>query len=131
LLVERLRSPEEDRTHAARQYGGRAGTTDGELVKVQIRTKSAAAFRILKGLDGKLESVVGTLFNACIPIAVGDFFYSIVARNRYRLFGKSAGIVCRRVPKKKPQAATPQGEGQPAEPIPPSDTFESRIWNGV
>jgi predicted DCC family thiol-disulfide oxidoreductase YuxK len=129
LLVERLRSEVDERHHAGRSSGfASEGSNDGDLVKVQIRTKSAAAFAILKGLDGTLESAAGSVLSLCIPIAVGDFFYSMVARNRYRLFGKSEGIVCRRVPKKKPQTAAGDSSA-PSSTGPPTDSFEGRIWN--
>ncbi len=52
----------------------------------RVFTKSTAALKIARRLDG--------LWPLCyifivFPPAIRDFFYDIVARNRYRFFGKS------------------------------------------
>ena len=48
-------------------------------------TKSDAALRILSNLDGILKLTGIFLF---LPRFVRDIFYDLVARNRYRLFGR-------------------------------------------
>ena len=48
-------------------------------------TQSSAAFRICKNLDGGWKLVYGLMV---IPKFIRDFFYNIIARNRYRWFGK-------------------------------------------
>ena len=48
-------------------------------------TQSSAAFRICKYLDGGWKLAYGLIF---IPKFIRDFFYNIIARNRYRWFGK-------------------------------------------
>lgn len=61
----------------------------GSLVLVEedcVYTKSTAALKIARRLDG-----LWPLFYVFIvfPAGVRDFFYDVIARNRYRLFGKS------------------------------------------
>ena len=61
----------------------------GSLVLVEgqkVYTKSTAALRITRRLSG-----LWPLFYVFIvlPTGVRDFFYDIIARNRYRVFGKS------------------------------------------
>ena len=48
-------------------------------------TQSSAAFRICKYLDGGWRLVYGLMI---IPKFIRDFFYNIIARNRYKWFGK-------------------------------------------
>ena len=48
-------------------------------------TQSSAAFRICKYLDGGWKLVYGIMV---IPKFIRDFFYNIIARNRYKWFGK-------------------------------------------
>ena len=48
-------------------------------------TKSDAALRILSNLDGILKLTGIFLF---LPRFVRDIFYDLVARNRYRIFGR-------------------------------------------
>ncbi|MEK3909332.1 thiol-disulfide oxidoreductase DCC family protein [Oceanobacillus sp. FSL W7-1309] len=47
--------------------------------------KSAAALRICKQLKGPWKIVYGFVI---IPRPIRDFFYGIIARNRYKWFGK-------------------------------------------
>lgn len=48
-------------------------------------TQSSAAFRLCKYLDGGWKLGYGLMI---IPKFIRDFFYNIIARNRYRWFGK-------------------------------------------
>jgi predicted DCC family thiol-disulfide oxidoreductase YuxK len=48
-------------------------------------TQSSAAIRICKYLDGGWKLFYGLII---IPKFIRDFFYNIIARNRYRWFGK-------------------------------------------
>lgn len=48
-------------------------------------TQSSAALRICKYLDGGWKLFYGLII---IPKFIRDFFYNIIARNRYRWFGK-------------------------------------------
>jgi predicted DCC family thiol-disulfide oxidoreductase YuxK len=48
-------------------------------------TQSSAAIRICKYLDGGWKLFYGLMI---IPKFIRDFFYNIIARNRYRWFGK-------------------------------------------
>ena len=48
-------------------------------------TQSSAAFRICKYLDGGWRLVYGLMI---IPKFIRDFLYNIIARNRYKWFGK-------------------------------------------
>lgn len=48
-------------------------------------TQSSAAFRVCKYLSGIWKIFYGLLI---IPKFIRDFFYNIIARNRYRWFGK-------------------------------------------
>ena len=51
----------------------------------QKYTKSGAVLRILKDLGGIWQA--GWIF-WLIPFFIRDFFYGLIARNRYRIFGK-------------------------------------------
>jgi predicted DCC family thiol-disulfide oxidoreductase YuxK len=55
----------------------------------KIYTKSTAALRIAKNLSGAWF----LLYYIFIPFPsfIRDFFYDIIARNRYKIFGKSEG----------------------------------------
>ena len=55
------------------------------LVNDVVYTKSTAAIKLLNELGGAWK-----LFNVflLIPKFIRDFFYSIIAKNRYRFFGK-------------------------------------------
>ncbi len=48
-------------------------------------TQSSAAIRICKYLDGGWKLFYGLMI---IPKFIRDFFYNVIARNRYRWFGK-------------------------------------------
>jgi predicted DCC family thiol-disulfide oxidoreductase YuxK len=48
-------------------------------------TQSSAALRICKHLDGGWKLLYGLII---VPKFIRDFFYNIIARNRYRWFGK-------------------------------------------
>jgi len=48
-------------------------------------TQSSAAIRICKHLNGGWKLFYGLII---IPKIIRDFFYNIIARNRYRWFGK-------------------------------------------
>jgi len=48
-------------------------------------TQSSAAIRICKHLDGGWKLFYGLMI---IPKFIRDFFYNIIARNRYKWFGK-------------------------------------------
>jgi len=48
-------------------------------------TQSSAALRICKYLDGGWKLFYGLII---IPKFIRDFFYNIIARNRYKWFGK-------------------------------------------
>lgn len=51
----------------------------------KVYTQSSAAIRICKHLDGGWKLFYGLII---IPKFIRDFFYNIIARNRYRWFGK-------------------------------------------
>ena len=51
----------------------------------KVFTQSSAAFRVCKYLSGIWKIFYGLLI---IPKFLRDFFYNIIARNRYRWFGK-------------------------------------------
>ncbi|MGB3089818.1 MAG: DCC1-like thiol-disulfide oxidoreductase family protein, partial [Chitinophagaceae bacterium] len=48
-------------------------------------TQSSAAIRICKHLDGGWKLLYGLII---IPKFIRDFIYNIIARNRYKWFGK-------------------------------------------
>ena len=50
-----------------------------------IYKKSEAVFKITKDLNGWLKIF---FFLNFLPNSVSDFFYDLIAKNRYRLFGK-------------------------------------------
>ncbi|MCS7005001.1 MAG: thiol-disulfide oxidoreductase DCC family protein [Cytophagales bacterium] len=52
----------------------------------KVYTKSAAALQIARRMDGLWFLLFPLYF---IPKTIRDFFYDIVAKNRYRWFGKS------------------------------------------
>jgi predicted DCC family thiol-disulfide oxidoreductase YuxK len=51
----------------------------------KVYTQSSAAFRIAKYLDGGWKLFYGLMI---IPKFIRDFLYNIIARNRYKWFGK-------------------------------------------
>jgi len=51
----------------------------------KIYTQSSAALRIAKHLDGGWKLFYGFII---IPKFIRDFFYNIIARNRYKWYGK-------------------------------------------
>lgn len=51
----------------------------------KVFTQSSAAFRVCKYLSGIWKIFYGLLI---IPKFLRDFFYNVIARNRYRWFGK-------------------------------------------
>jgi predicted DCC family thiol-disulfide oxidoreductase YuxK len=51
----------------------------------KVYTQSSAALRICKHLDGGWKLFYGLII---IPKLIRDFFYNIIARNRYKWFGK-------------------------------------------
>jgi predicted DCC family thiol-disulfide oxidoreductase YuxK len=53
--------------------------------KGKAYTQSSAAIRICKYLDGGWKLFYGLMI---IPKFIRDFFYNIIARNRYKWFGK-------------------------------------------
>ncbi len=55
------------------------------IEKRKIYTQSSAAFRLCKHLDGAWKLGYGLMI---IPKFIRDFFYNIIARNRYKWFGK-------------------------------------------
>lgn len=56
----------------------------------KVFKKSAAAFEILKHLDSWLKIIYPIKF---LPIAVNNSFYDLIAKNRYKFFGRKD--VCR------------------------------------
>jgi predicted DCC family thiol-disulfide oxidoreductase YuxK len=53
--------------------------------KGKAYTQSSASIRICKHLDGGWKLFYGLMI---IPKFIRDFFYNIIARNRYKWFGK-------------------------------------------
>jgi len=53
--------------------------------KEKAYTQSSAAIRICKHLDGGWKLLYGLII---IPKFIRDFIYNIIARNRYKWFGK-------------------------------------------
>lgn len=53
--------------------------------KGRVWTQSSAAIRICKHLDGGWKLFYGLII---IPKFIRDLFYNIIARNRYKWFGK-------------------------------------------
>ena len=51
----------------------------------KVYTQSSAALRICKYLDGGWKLFYGLMI---IPKFIRDFFYNIIARNRYKWYGK-------------------------------------------
>lgn len=51
----------------------------------KVYTQSSAALRICRYLDGGWKIFYGLII---VPKFIRDFFYNIIARNRYRWFGK-------------------------------------------
>lgn len=51
----------------------------------KVYTQSSAALRIAKYLDGGWKLFYGFII---IPKFIRDFFYNIIARNRYKWYGK-------------------------------------------
>ncbi|MEO8233472.1 MAG: thiol-disulfide oxidoreductase DCC family protein [Ignavibacteriota bacterium] len=56
----------------------------------KVFKKSVAAFEILKHLNSWTKIIYPIKF---LPIAVNDFFYDLIAKNRYKFFGRKD--VCR------------------------------------
>ena len=56
----------------------------------KVFKKSAAEFEILKHLDSWIKIIYPIKF---LPIALSDLFYDLIAKNRYRFFGKKD--ICR------------------------------------
>ena len=54
----------------------------------QAFTRSTAALRVARRLDSVGWRVFGKVALAIVPRFVRDFFYNLIARNRYRMFGK-------------------------------------------
>lgn len=55
------------------------------IEKGKVYTQSSAAFRLCKYFDGGWKLAYGLMI---IPKFIRDFFYNIIARNRYKWFGK-------------------------------------------
>lgn len=53
--------------------------------KEKVYTQSSAAIRIAKHLDGGWKLFYGFMI---VPKFIRDFFYNIIARNRYKWYGK-------------------------------------------
>ncbi|MBA2176270.1 thiol-disulfide oxidoreductase DCC family protein [Halobacillus locisalis] len=51
----------------------------------QFHTQSSAALRVCKSLDGAWKLLVTLLI---VPRPIRDFFYTTLAKNRYKWFGK-------------------------------------------
>ena len=69
-----------------KQYGFEKEIDSFVLIENQIiYSKSTAALRVCKSLNG-LWKVFATL--RFLPVSFRDFFYDIVAKNRYKWFGK-------------------------------------------
>ena len=58
--------------------------------KENVFTKSTAALEISKNLSGPIKLLYPLIF---LPKIIRDFIYDLVAKNRYKIFGKSE--VCR------------------------------------
>jgi predicted DCC family thiol-disulfide oxidoreductase YuxK len=56
----------------------------------KIYKKSSAAFKILKYLSGPIKFIYPLKY---LPVLLTDFFYDLIAKNRYKFFGKKD--VCR------------------------------------
>jgi len=69
------------------QYGLSATKLSSVIVidKGKAYTQSSAAFRVCKYLDGGWKLCYSLII---IPKFIRDFFYNIIARNRYKWFGK-------------------------------------------
>ena len=69
-----------------KQYGFEKEIDSFVLIENQIiYSKSTAALRVCKSLHG-LWKVFATL--RFLPVSFRDFFYDVVAKNRYKWFGK-------------------------------------------
>ena len=70
------------------RYGLPTHYTDSLVVieDKKVSTKSTAALNIARHLDGAWPLCYVFIL---LPAAIRDFFYDIVARNRYRVFGRS------------------------------------------
>lgn len=55
------------------------------IEKGRIYTQSSAALRLCRHLDGFWKLGYGLMI---VPKFIRDFFYNIIARNRYKWFGK-------------------------------------------
>ncbi len=58
---------------------------DSSGPQIQIWTRSRAALRVLETLGG---SPVSVLILRMVPEAIADFFYRIIAKHRYNIFGR-------------------------------------------
>ena len=73
--------------HLLAQYGLDTTKLSSVILvdKGKAYTQSSAAIRICKHLDGGWKLYYGFMI---IPKFIRDFFYNIIARNRYKWFGK-------------------------------------------
>lgn len=60
------------------------------IVNGKVHTQSSAALQIARHLNGGWKLFYGLII---IPKFIRDFFYNIIARNRYRWFGKKESCV--------------------------------------
>jgi predicted DCC family thiol-disulfide oxidoreductase YuxK len=60
-----------------------------------VYKKSSAAFEILKYLNGWIKIIYPLKY---LPVQITDFFYDLVAKNRYNIFGKKESC---RIPTKE------------------------------
>ena len=58
--------------------------------------RSDAALRIVKKLNSAYKYLYSLIF---IPAHIRDFFYNLIARNRYRIFGKTENCEINKNPK--------------------------------
>jgi predicted DCC family thiol-disulfide oxidoreductase YuxK len=58
--------------------------------KGKVYTQSSAAFRVCNYLSGFWKVFYGLLI---LPKFIRDFFYNIIARNRYKWFGKKESCI--------------------------------------
>jgi predicted DCC family thiol-disulfide oxidoreductase YuxK len=61
----------------------------------KVYKKSTAAFEIVKHLNGWPKIISPLRF---LPVYITDFFYDLIAKNRYRIFGKKKAC---RIPTKE------------------------------
>lgn len=81
-------------TDAGRQLLGRHGIDPDQVSTVylieggRVSSKSTAALRIARGLGFPWS--LASIFNV-VPRVLRDWVYDLIARNRYRLFGRAEG----------------------------------------